>query len=435
MSKWAAIACLGLLVRGASAAWADEPSPPVLTLKEAVRLALDRAPEATLAKLAAIRAGEAVRETRALNRPQISVGTGLAYNNGFPLSIEGAAPSLFQAGVTQPILNSKNRNLVREAEESREGAKLGGDTIRNEVAARVVLVYSELNQARKLEAVWRSRTEGLQEELRISEALLEDGRLRPVDLAMARMAVAAAKQQLLVAEETARLADSELHTLTGLAPSSAVVTEELRLDSDWLGLPATAIYERAVQRHPEIRQAESTVRAREFHVEAEKGEFRPKLDIVSQYALFSRANNYQDYFNQFTRNNFLIGLAVQVPLFDGDRSSARVAQSRQEVAEARVRLERLKTDLKLGVERAASALRSARGAAELAAVETEAARENLGVQESLMEAGRISRKELEDSRGSLRQREVGQIDAEKTVIQRQVELLRVAGVLVECFEN
>jgi outer membrane protein TolC len=441
MSRQALPAILCLLVCGTPAlsAASEDPagasSPTVLPLKEAVRLALARAPEAALARLAADRAGQAVRETRALNRPVVTIGSGLAYNNGFPLSIEGAAPSLFQAGFTQPILSSKNRNLIREAEENRDGATLGNETARNEVATRVVLLYSELHYARRVAALWRSRVEGASGELQVSESQLEAGRLRPVDVARVRTVAAAARQQLLVVEETAQLSDSELHELTGLPPGSPVVTEEPKLDSDLLALPALAIYERAAEQNPEIRQAESAVRAREFHVEAEKGEFRPRLDLVSQYALLSRANNYQDYFNQFTRNNFIVGLAVQVPLFEGQRSSARVAQSRQEAAEARLRLQRLKTDLKLGVERAASALRSARGAADLAAVETDTARETLRVQETLMEAGRISTRELDESRGALREKEIGQIDANRAVFQRQVDLLRVAGALAECFEK
>ncbi|MEJ2247637.1 MAG: hypothetical protein P8Y80_16410, partial [Acidobacteriota bacterium] len=83
-----------------SASAIPDPAPQsqvrTLTIQEAVRMALSRSPEMLLAEAQAIRAGEAVRETRSLNRPQVYAGSGLAYNNGMPLSIEGAAPSIFQ---------------------------------------------------------------------------------------------------------------------------------------------------------------------------------------------------------------------------------------------------------------------------------------------------------------------------------------------------
>jgi outer membrane protein TolC len=103
----------------------------VLTLREAVRQALARGPDVLLAQAEAAKAGEALRETRSINLPQVVVGTGLAYNNGFPLSIEGAAPSIIQLGVNQAIFSKKNRNLIREAEEGSKAGAAAPDSARN----------------------------------------------------------------------------------------------------------------------------------------------------------------------------------------------------------------------------------------------------------------------------------------------------------------
>jgi outer membrane protein TolC len=97
----------------------------VLTLSEAVQLALARGPEVFLAQAEAARAGDALRETRSMNLPQIVTGTGLAYNNGFPLSIEGSAPSIIELGANQSIFSKKNRNLIREAEQGKIASQTG----------------------------------------------------------------------------------------------------------------------------------------------------------------------------------------------------------------------------------------------------------------------------------------------------------------------
>src|SRR3972149_3058153 len=79
----------------------SQPEPRTLTIQEAVRMPLPRSPDVVMVEAQAARAGDAVRESRSMNRPQVVAGTGLAYNNGFPLSIEGAAPSIFQIGLSQ----------------------------------------------------------------------------------------------------------------------------------------------------------------------------------------------------------------------------------------------------------------------------------------------------------------------------------------------
>lgn len=340
MSRSAGILFLALVscvpARPAGAQTPDAAAPVTLTLQETLRRAAGRAPEIALARAQAERALQAVRETRSANLPQVLTGTGLAYNNGFPLSIEGSAPSLFQVGFSQSVLSRRNKNLILEAEQSSEASRIGPEATENDLAARWALVYFALHQARKSEALWEKRVESAQQQQQIAATQLEAGRIRPVDLTLAESAVLEARQQALVMHEQARVAESELRNAAGLPPGTRIETVEPSIDSALPAQSADELYHRILETHPQVRQAEARLRAREFHVQAEKGESWPRLDLVSQYALFSRANNYQDFFNKFTRNNFLFGLSVQVPVFNGFRTGARVAQSRQEVAEARL---------------------------------------------------------------------------------------------------
>jgi len=399
----------------------------VLTLQEAIHLALSRAPEVALADARIARSSEALRETQAASRPQVVAGTGLAYNNGFPLSIEGAAPSAFQIGVTQSILSKRNNNLIREAAEGVRATKIGSEAARNELAARIALLYYDLHEARRLEALWAPRLEAFRKEQQLTETLLEAGKAKPLDVTLAKTAAAGAEQQVLVVSERARLAETELRTLTGREGGARIQTVDPQMDVQALSLSGEESFRKALESHPEIQQAESNLRAKEFHLEADKGSRYPRLDLVSQYALFTRYNNYQDYFNRFSRNNYIIGMSIQVPLFDGFQTSARVGQSRQDVAEARLRLERTKTDLRLGIERSVSALRIAKGAADLARQELDAAREGLQVSRTLLEGGRLSPKDLFGPQNMEREKEIALSDARKTLFQSQIELLRILG--------
>jgi outer membrane protein len=413
----------------------QEPGRPggVLTLREAIRLALAHAPEVQLAQAEAARAGEALRETRSANLPQIVTGTGLAYNNGFPLSIEGSAPSIIQLGLSQAILSKKNKNLTREAEAESTASQAGPDSARNGLIARVALLYNELHQARLILPLLEQQQEAAVKSQQFTEALLQAGRALQLDLTMAKVASASIGQQLLVTRERTQLAEASLRELAGIAESEAIRTETPEIKGELLALSTEVLYQRALEIHPEIREAKANLRAREFHVEAEKAERYPEFNVIGQYAVFSRMNNYQDYFSRFTRNNYVLGLSIQLPLFNGFRTDARVAQSRQDLEAARLRLQRLESDLRLSLERSASDLRIADGAVEVARLEVAAYEGKLKNSETLLEAGRIDPAELDNACMQLLGKRVAAVEAEKALFDRQVELLQASGSLGTLF--
>jgi len=424
----------GVLSASTSAGTDSGNESRALTVQEAVRMALSRAPEVLIAEAQAIRSKEALRESRSLNRPRVYAGTGLAYNNGFPLSIEGSAPSIFQVNASQPFLSKRNANLAREAAESDKAGRLGIESARNELASRTASVYYELHQTRQIIRLASDRADAAQKQQKQVEILLEAGRVLPAEAAQIRTAVLSARHQLLVAREQAFIAGKELHELTGLSDAIEISTIEPQIDNSALELQEESLYRLALQSTPGILQAEAEVRAKDFHIEAERGEYLPKMEIVGQYALLSRANNYADYFSRFARHNYLFGLSIQMPVFNGSGTSARVAQSRQEASEARYRLQRMKSDLKLDIQRGLSALRIARGAVDLARSDAEAAREMVRVHETLMDGGRITAKELEDSRAQLLQKELALLDADQDLYQRKIDLLYTTGSITTAIQ-
>lgn len=414
-----------------SASAIPDPAPQsrirTLTLQEAVRMALSRSPEILVAEAQAIRAGAAVREARSLNRPQVFAGSGLAYNNGMPLSIEGAAPSIFQVQMSQSIFSKKNNNLIREAEQTGKASRLNKESAENNLAVQTATAYFLLYQAHKQIALASQRLDVAQADAERQQSLFQAGKVRRLDVTTANTAVSAAQQQLLIAQEQANITEAELKIYTGIPDSDSIQTKEPSIISSAFDADSEVLYRRALENAPEIKQAEAEIRSKEFHLEAEKGERLPKLDIVGQYALLSDSNNYTEYFNRFERNNYLIGLSIQVPIFDGFRTSARVAQSRQELSEARSRLARIKSDLKLAAQKATSNLRIATGARDLAVDEMEAARESIQADEALLESGRISILEFEGMKSQLLQKENALLESEQVLFQRKLELLSIIG--------
>src|SRR5579872_528344 len=76
-----------------------------MTLRQAVDAAVRQNPDIALARIDAEKARQGVRVARDPFSPRVTVGSGLAYSNGFPMSIEGSAPSIVQANARQYIFN------------------------------------------------------------------------------------------------------------------------------------------------------------------------------------------------------------------------------------------------------------------------------------------------------------------------------------------
>src|ERR1700733_15017734 len=89
-----------------------------MTLRQAVDLALRQNPDLALARLDELKAHAGIRIARGPFMPRIVVGSGLAYSNGFPMSIEGSAPSVVQANIVQDIFNRQQSLAIAQAKET-----------------------------------------------------------------------------------------------------------------------------------------------------------------------------------------------------------------------------------------------------------------------------------------------------------------------------
>src|SRR5215469_4683060 len=118
-----------------------------MTMRQAVQMAVAQNPDVLLARLDQQKARTQVAIQRDPFVPKVYAGSGLAYTNGFPTSIEGSAPSVFQARTIMTIFNRSQNYLVAQAAEGIRGA--GADIARREeeVAYRVAVLFLDAEQA------------------------------------------------------------------------------------------------------------------------------------------------------------------------------------------------------------------------------------------------------------------------------------------------
>jgi len=223
----------------------------------------------------------------------------------------------------------------------------------------------------------------------------------------------------------------QLRVLTGVRPEAPiqVVLEDLP------SLPERSTAELsmvAAAASPELKATQLEARAREDTLAGERGGYWPSIDLVGNYAVFSRFNNVDVFFNRFQRNNLNLGIEARVPIFS-TQTGAAVALARSQVIEAQAAVNRQRDEIGVQVRRAAERVRETSARRDVAEVELAVAQETVRLAEARMAEGRAAR-----------------IDREKAVVEEgrawdlffqaewarkraQLELRRMTGELAQLF--
>src|ERR1700722_5983085 len=167
-----------------------------LTLKQAVAIALQQNPDIALARIDEQKAQLNVRVVKDPFSPKVSAGSGFAYTNGYPLSVDGSGPTIVQARASQFIFNKSQSYLVAEARENARAAGFATGSKSDEVAYRVVTFYLDADRARRLSDAASREVEELTKISRAVAARVEEGKELPVENSRATVNILKAKQRL-----------------------------------------------------------------------------------------------------------------------------------------------------------------------------------------------------------------------------------------------
>ena len=426
-SKWASGLMAGLALLAAGAAVAQEP-PQKLSLRQAVALAVQNSRELALARIQFNVAEKSAGVLRSEFRPNLFTGSGAAYTNGFPLG----APTVFNLAYQQTIFNAPLRGELRAADEQARGRQLGVERTRDAVMLRADTSYLELAKVRHSLELLRREREGAQRIVDVTRARAGEGFELPVEVTRAQLTAARVAQRILQLEGREDVLESQLRDLLGLAPGQGleVSAEELPVDAQQ---PAQELVSAALANNLEIQQAEHERRAREHRLRGEKGGYWPTLDLIGQYGIFSRFNNYDEFYNRFERHNISFGVQARIPIFSA-RTSAAVGLARVQLTQAELELKNKRLEVEREVHRQARSTREAEVAREVARLELQLAQEDLRVLQAQFEEGRASLRDLEKARLEEHNKWMAFLDADFLRKQAQLELLRTTGQLAKAFQ-
>jgi outer membrane protein TolC len=417
-----------------------------VSLKRVVELALVHATGAAIAAADEQRASAGYRELRNNYVPQVSTGAGLGYSYGFPLALEGSAPSLFNINTQSALLNPSLRDFVHAAKVDSAVASLKTKDERNQIIEDAALSYAEL-------AKWEQRLARLQETEAAANKMqaavaerVKEGVDSEIDGTRARLSAARVRLRIAEAQGAADVLREHLSKLTGL-PAANIQTDP---DSIPAPPPVATMPDApkdAAASNPSVEAAVEHARAQYLRAQGEHKALWPTIDFAAQYALLSKFNNFQNYYipsrpcttplfsgellcvtNGFQQNNATVGVSIRFPLFNASqRSRAQIADA--DALKATKQAEAARNQVSeetLRLQRSVAQMQAARDVAEL---EYEIAGKNLTAVQTRMDAGTATLHDLDDARSQASERFIALQDVTFELERSQLGVLRSTGDL------
>lgn len=398
--------------------------PRVLTLKQTVELASRQSPEVILARLDEQRAALEVDAVREPLLPRTYAGSGLAYTSGMPMSMEGATPAVVQAKGVRTLWNRPQGYQVAAARESARAASAASASAREDATLRVAALFLDLERAARQSDAARRQLEHAQRIEASTRLRAEEGRVIALEARRAALETARARLRLQQLDSRRKSVSQTLAAALGLDPSEEIVPAGEDRPAPEVPLEEESSVTAALRDDPETRRLEAEVAAKNFHARSYRATRLPRIDLVAQYGLLAKFNNYERFFNRFQRHNGQLGASIQIPLFTSSQDEARAAQAAIEARRLQTQLQQHRRHVESATRQAWQKVRDAEAARELARMDLDLAREQVSLTLARVEEGRASLRDLEQARFQEQERWILFYDAVHDLELARLELLR-----------
>ena len=398
-----------------------------LPFRHAIELALKHSGLMAIAAADQVRARQGYLEARNGFIPNLVVGSGLGYSYGYPMSIEGAAPTIFNVNTQSFLVNFAQRSFVKAARIDWMATNISSEDKRSQVILDAALTWTELDKVLSELKLLRDQQQNAARQEDITAQRVAAGVETAVELTRAKLATARVRMKAAELASTADVLRSHLGFLTGL-PADTLETDPESLPT----LPAPpndpGLAARAVSQSPAVRLADEAARAKDERARAEHQQLYPSLDFAGSYGLFAKFNNYDQFFKKFQSNNFTIGAGIRFPIFNSSQK-ARAAGADADALVAHKQAEAVRNQVSTDVLKLQGAVRQLSAARDVARLEYDLARSATEAASVRVQSGQANLREEQAARLDEADRYSAFLDASFELQKAQLRLLHQAGQL------
>ena len=319
----------------------DVSGQHVITIAEAIELALTQASKFKSAQINERIAAEDIKQARAAYLPKVAVQPNFIYNspslgggNPRPPSFIGAnAITEYQGLVTASGEFDTSGRLsatLRRNQALLDAARAGSEVARRDLIQAVNDAYFnlELSVAKRRGA--ETNLAAAQEFENNTKLNVDAGEVAPVDLVRARLQTAARRDELEQANAEETVNGDALRFLIGYDFTRPVAVSDLLTQTPVNG-EIDRYTETTISTRPEFAQFEAERRAAEQDIKVARADRRPQLTYSASTGFVS------DALSPVRLKNHLgvqIQVGVNIPIFDAGAAKSREAQARLKVQQS-----------------------------------------------------------------------------------------------------
>ena len=333
----------------------------VIDVEKGVALALNNNERLLQAKIDVVHSREGHRLARSAGLPQLEASInynrnwllpsfvfgGNAVRIGTENNLTGAVTMrqrLYAGGGVRAAMDMADRQVAIMGETERETRQL--------VVAAVEERFYDLLLAGELLKVGHLAIERSRQNLHQVVSLEQAGRASEFDRLRAQVQVSSMRADSIRSENDLRLAAMALKDIVGIDIDQPLeVRGTFRIGTPLDINDLQGLIDRGVANRPELARIIRQLEYLERNVEFERAAGRPLLDLVATGQTQFQSNEF-DLADKEWRKSWNTGVVLNIPIFDGKRTGARVARAKQSLRRAEYERKRLEREVHLQVQQA-----------------------------------------------------------------------------------
>lgn len=320
----------------------------------------------------------------------------------------------------QPLYQPAIPAAVRAQTELLRGMNAAEQALAAQLRRDVYLAYLDWLKALRARTVLESSAQVLDENLRVNESLLRNGRITQDQVLRAQTEQLALTQQLREARSSIDMARSYVNFLLNRPLETPL--EDARESSAEVVLPTPASL--AGERRAELQQVDAMATAAEAQQQVARAAMRPSLSLGIDAGTQGSSWHVGPGYNYATAS-----LVLSWKFFDGGANRAEADRAGLAARKARLQQQELGRQIALQTQQARDRLVASLDTLGVAQSRAEAARAALYIAQRKRDAGSISQVEFLDARNAQTAADLSLIVTRFELLQRQVELQYATGEL------
>jgi outer membrane protein TolC len=401
----------------------------IMTLREAIDLALSQNPDLMLARLDQQKAREQITIAKDPFQPKVTAGSGAVWTSGFPASVDGSAPAIIEAKTQMALFDQPQRYQIASAKESLRGSEIDVTHKQDEVLYRVVTLYLDAQQIGRSVQAAGQEIVNLRRIADMTKARVDEGRAPSIDAMgserdFSRMRTRADGLALDLMQ-----AETSLAIVLGMKPDDRVQAAP----QDGAGLTVSISeddsVEQALENSPELKRLESNMQVKSLEIKGYNAQRLPKVNLVAQFEVYSKSY-YQNYYSAFQRTSGQLGASIEIPVLVGRSARAYKSQAELDIEKLRIQTSDKRAHITADVRHAFQEVMRAENYRDFARKDLDYQRELVNVSLAQQDEGRLSMQAVEQARALEQEKWLAYYESQHTVEVAKLNVLRQTGTLL-----